>query len=494
MNKEPTLFNFVTDVLMPLATRRGRDTALISFDEGGDERRFSFGEVAQMAQRTGNALALAGAGRGDMVMTLTGSTPEWVASMLGAWRIGAVALPCNEMLRAKDLAHRVALAKPAVIVTSDRNLDELERAIDLCGREPRVIVAESGELSAATSPEAGPCQTAIDDPALVIFTSGTAGEPRPVVHSQRYLWGQQVQARHWVAAHEGDVAWCTAATGWSKSSRNVFVAPWLCGATAVVEDARFDPQRRLETVRRACVTVLCQAPTEYRMIAKRVQLDKAATGGLRHLISAGEPLNPEIVGTFKDSTGLEIHDSYGQTETGALTAMPPDGPVRPGSMGKALPGFGLHLKDGELHVKVATVPTIFKGYLDGEPLSSEWYATGDLVREDDDGYLWFEGRSDDLILSAGYRIGPFEVESALVEHPCVVEAAAVAAPDEERGSIVKAYVVLKDGDGTGGLAQELQDHVKRVTAPYKYPRQIEFVEELPKTASGKIKRAELRNS
>ncbi|HEX3262988.1 MAG TPA: AMP-binding protein, partial [Solirubrobacterales bacterium] len=318
--------------------------------------------------------------------------------------------------------------------------------------------------------------------------------PRGALHAQRYLPGQRTQAVHWFGAQEGELAWCTAATGWSKSSRNSFVAPWLTGAAALVHDGRFDPVERLELIERERVNVLCQAPTEYRMIAKRAGVRPLSS--IRRLVSAGEALNPEIIDEFRGRAGLEICDGYGQTETGALTGVQPGDEVKPGSMGRALPGIELRIADGELQLRATSCPTFFGGYLDSdrrpELIDGVWWPTGDYVREDEDGTLWFEGRGDDIIVSAGYRIGPYEVESALVSHPSVAEAAAVPAPDPERGSVVRAIVVLRQGDPSPGLAEKLQDHVKRITAPYKYPRIVEFADELPKTASGKIKRAELR--
>jgi acyl-coenzyme A synthetase/AMP-(fatty) acid ligase len=300
---------------------------------------------------------------------------------------------------------------------------------------------------------------------------------------------------HWVGAHEGELAWCTAATGWSKSSRNSFVAPWLTGAAALLHDGRFDPAERLEVIERERVNVLCQAPTEYRMIAKRAGVRPLPS--IRRMVSAGEALNPEVIEEFRDRASLEICDGYGQTETGALTGIQPGDTLKPGSMGRPLPGIEVRIADGELQLKASTCPTFFVGYLNSdsgpELVDGEWWPTGDYVREDEDGTLWFEGRGDDIIVSAGYRIGPYEVESALVSHPAVAEAAAVPAPDPERGSVVRAIVVLRDGEPSDELAQQLQDHVKRVTAPYKYPRIVEFASELPKTTSGKIKRAELRS-
>ena len=314
---------------------------------------------------------------------------------------------------------------------------------------------------------------------------GTAGEPKCVVHGGRYLAGQLVQAEHWLGAQSGELVWCTASSGWSKSARNVFIAPWLRGAAALLHDARFDPDERLELIEREGVQVLCMAPTEYRAVAKRAEL--RALPSLRHAVAAGEPLNPEVIRTWSEATGIEIHDGYGQTETGALTGMPIGPPVRPGSMGKPLPGFRLWVEDGELCADPSSVPTFF---LDGG--DGAWH-TGDRVSQDEDGYLWFEGRTDDVIISAGYRIGPFEVESALVSHAAVAEAAAVAAPDEERGAVVRAVVVLRDShEPSDELARELQEHVKDETAPYKYPRIVEFADSLPKTGSGKIRRGELR--
>jgi len=284
--------------------------------------------------------------------------------------------------------------------------------------------------------------------------------------------------------------WCTAASGWSKSARNVFIAPWLRGAAALLHDGRFDPHERLELLARERVDVLCMAPTEYRVIAKRATL--VALPALRGMVAAGEALNPEVLRAWEEVTGLAIRDGYGQTETGQMTAMPIEAPARPGSMGRPLPGVRLRVIEGELVADPASVPTFFLRYLGEEPPVGPWH-TGDRVHEDEDGYLYFEGRNDDVIISAGYRIGPFEVESALVAHPAVAEAAAVAAPDDERGSIVRAVVVLRDGyDPTEALATELQEHVKRDTAPYKYPRRVDFVAELPKTSSGKVQRALLR--
>ena len=491
-------FNFTTDVIERLASIRPNDEALRAISKDGSRRSFTFADVADASARAAATLSQNGVGRDDVVMTIIGVRPEWVFMLLAAWRIGAVALPCSEQLRRKDIALRIDAARPKLAVLAGADVSEFEAAAAECEARPPYLDVDTQPLLSETRAPAA--ETAPEDRALIVFTSGTAGEPRGAVHTQRYLGSQSTQAEHWLGAEPGDLVWCTAASGWSKSARNSFVAAWTRGAACLLHDGRFDPAERMSLVAQEGVNVLCQAPTEYRMIAKRHALDLDAPK-LRRLVSAGEPLNPEVIGTFTDALGLEIHDGYGQTETGQLTGVRIGDKVRPGSMGRALPGFGLHVldhsgepvADGELCLDPSTVPTFFRGYLGEEPYGTARWHTGDRVRRDDDGYLWFEGRTDDVILSAGYRIGPFEVESALVGHPAVAEAAAVGAPDEERGAVVRAVVVLRDGHrGDAALIKELQNHVKQTTAPYKYPRIVEFREELPKTASGKIKRAELR--
>jgi acyl-coenzyme A synthetase/AMP-(fatty) acid ligase len=418
------------------------------------------------------------------VMTLVGNRPEWVFAMLAAFRQGYVALPCNEQLRAKDLRQRLAAVNVGAVVADPRNRTELEAAGVTC---PVIWIDELPDrLSAPPVAAMEP-----DEPALMTFTSGTSGQPKCVVHGHRYLWGQRLQAEHWMALRPGDRVWCTAASGRSKSARNSFIAPWLRGATAVLHDGRFDAEQRVQLLEEERVDVLCMAPTEYRAIVGRGAL--RPTRQLRSCLAAGEALDSEVLRAWTEVTGVAIRDGYGQTETGQITAMPIDEPVRPGSMGKPLPGLRAWVDQSELVVDPATLPTFFLRY-DGEaPPEPNVWRTGDRVRQDDDGYLYFEGRADDVIISAGYRIGPLEVESVLIEHPAVADVGVVAAPDEERGSVVRAVVVLRPGfDPRPELARELQQHVKTVTAPYKYPRRIDFVDALPRTASGKLRRAALR--
>ncbi|HEY2632883.1 MAG TPA: AMP-binding protein [Solirubrobacteraceae bacterium] len=549
--------NFARDVLQD----KSQDgLALLELARDGTRREWTFGEVEQHVGAFADALIEHGVGRGDVVMTLIGNRPEWVLTMMACFRIGAVVLPCTEQSRTKDLRLRLAVAQPELIVADARNRSELEGAAPDCavmwwpeeatpgvGAE-RGVSYETGGLArglnsksrartrvtpkqnntthpdrlSPTGPDtlpsthtnpvsptnpnplSGYVDLASDEPALITFTSGTAGEPKAVVHGQRYLYGQRIQAELWLGAKEGELVWCTAASGWSKSARNVFIAPWSMGASAMLHDARFDPEERLDLIEREKVNVLCMAPTEYRVIAKRTTL--RALPSLKGMVAAGEALNPEILKAWREATGLDIRDGYGQTETGQMTGMDIGIDARAGSMGRALSGVKLDVVEGELVADPRTVPTFFLGYLgegvrrgsdgawtvDDRIEGGAWH-TGDRVTRDEDGYLHFEGRADDVIVSAGYRIGPFEVESALVVHPAVAEAAAVAAPDEERGAVVRAVVVLREGfEPSAALVSELQEHVKAETAPYKYPRVVEFASELPKTASGKVKRSELR--
>jgi acetyl-CoA synthetase len=460
---------------------------IVAVDAEANRRDWYFGELIACSAGISGAFAARGVGKGDVVMTLVGNRIEWVLSLLACWRMGAVALPCSTMLRRADLEHRVAAANPKLCVGEPALLAELPAGVPAMDLEEVARVLDE-DLPQETPAAVEPMDP--EDPALIVFTSGTTGAPRGVVHPYRYLSGQETQARHWFGSLPGELAWCTTATGWSKSARNVFLAPWLTGAAAVIHDGRFDPEERLEFARALGVNVLCQAPTEYRMLAKRAELRPLPA--MRRMVSAGEPLDPDTIAAFRAAMEIEPADGYGQTETGQVTANLVGEPVRQGSMGKPLPGIETRIVEGELQLRASSSPTFFSQYLDGERFEGEWWRTGDLVREDEDGYLFFEGRDDDIILSAGYRIGPTEVEAALVSHPAVADAAAVAAPDPERGSVVRAIVVLRDREPSEALVAELQEHCKRETAPYKFPRLVEFAEELPKTSTGKLRRATLR--
>ncbi len=478
--------NFIDDVIQKFPFSQ---EAVIAIDAEGGRKVHYFSHLFARSMGLSGAMLAQGVRRGDVVMILVGSRIEWVTSMLACFRMGAVALSLNPQLTRTDLAYRVAATNPALVIGEERYLANLGDGVpylDMADLE-RIFDEDLDQATPAAAADLDP-----SDPALIVFTSGSTGEPKGVVHSQSYLLGQATQAEHWLGADQGDLVWCTAAPGWSKSSRNSFIAPWLRGAKSLLVDARFDPEARLDIARREGVTVLCQAPTEYRILAKRTTVTPVP--GIRRMVSAGEALNAEVIDVFRESTGLEIADGYGQTETGQVTGIRPGDRVagREGSMGRPLPGIETRIVEDELQVRAATSPTFFSSYIDGTTFEGEWWATGDLVTVDEHGFLFHQGRNDDVISSAGYRIGPVEVESALLTHPRVAEAAAIAAPDPERGSVVKAVVVLRDGEPDDQLVAEIQQHCRDATAPYKYPRIVEFTDELPKTASGKIKRAELR--
>lgn len=445
------------------------------------DRRWTFGELLDEAGAVVAGLVARGVRRGDVVLSLQGSGAAQVSLTLACLWLGAPVLPCSEMLRAKDVAVRVRSARPALVVADRRNAAALD-GVD--------VPVWWTDIPASGSRPPGFIELDDTDPSFVLFTSGTSGEPKLVRHGQRYVWGQRLQATTWLAAEPGELVWSTAAPGWSKSARNSFVAPWWCGAAAVVQDRRFDAAERLDTIRRLGVNVLCMAPTEYRLIATHGPLGPLPS--LRRLVTAGEALGVSAWQAWREQTGLAISDGYGQTETGQVTGTPPGEVSPPGSMGRPLTGVSVEIVDGELTVDPATLPAFFLGYDSSDVGPGRWH-TGDSVRQDDDGWLFFEARADDVIISAGYRIGPAEVESTLLGHEAVRECGVVAVPDDTRGSVVGAAVVLRDGySPSAALIADLQAYVRAETAPYKYPRRVWFVDELPKTTSGKILRSALR--
>ncbi|HEY7178764.1 MAG TPA: AMP-binding protein [Gaiella sp.] len=503
----PARFNFTRDVVEALAAQYPR-VGLTFVDREGIVDRRRFGEVAADAARWAHLLR-ARLDRGDRVLVVTGKVPAWHGAMMGALKGGLVAVPCSDMLRAADLAFR-ARHSGARLVVADRSCEvEIEEMVDQLDSPVAVVYLDEARTELSGYMGSAPTEdTAASEHALILYTSGTTKDPRGVVHTHGCTWAMRAQAEHWLTAQENDVVWCTAGTGWAKSIWNVLVGPWSQGAEIVLHESGFDPEERLELMERLGVSVLCQAPTEYRLLAKLDALATVRLPRLRHAVSAGEPLNPEVIERFRDTLGITIHDGYGQTESALLVANVPGTEIRPGSMGLPTPGHDVGVIDADGQLCPPGVegdlalhgrpPTLFAGYWNAPEETKRafrdgWYVTGDRALRDEDGYLWFVGRADDVILSAAYRIGPFEVESALLQHPAVAESAVVGAPDADRGQVVKAFVVLRPGtDPTADLIAELQEHVKSVTAPYKYPREIAFVDELPKTTSGKIKRADLR--
>jgi len=363
----------------------------------------------------------------------------------------------------------------------------------------------------SASDEFQTADTAFDEDALCYFTSGTTGYPKMTIHVHGYGLAHKITGKYWLDLSADDLHWNISDTGWAKAAYSSYFGPWNQGTTLFVHHtAVFDPVKSLQLLSTHPVTTMCGAPTIYRMLVQQ-DLTQYKFPHLRHCVGAGEPLNPEVIETWKRATDIVIRDGYGQTETVLVCGNFPFLEPRFGSMGKPMPGIDMAIIDNDgqtvaaneegdiaIRVKPNRAPGLFTEYRgDKERFDAcfvgDWYITGDRGYIDDDGYFWFVSRADDVILSAGYRIGPFEVESALIEHAAVVESAVVASPDETRGAVVKAFVVLAPGiTGTDALAQELKDHVKNVTAPYKYPRKIQFVDALPKTVSGKIRRVELR--
>jgi acyl-coenzyme A synthetase/AMP-(fatty) acid ligase len=508
----PERFNFARDVVDHWAAAAGKP-ALLWCDDSGRERRFAFDEIARASCRFANLLAARGVGRGDRVIVMLPRLPEWQIAMVGALRAGAIPIPCIDMLTAKDIAYRVGHSGAVAAVTTAASTAKFADAARL--RLRASVGAADGwlELGAAlaSQPEAfDAVALAADEPAIMYYTSGSTGNPKGVTHAARAIWAWRVSAWYWLDLRPDDFMWCTADTGWSKAGTSILFGPWSCGAQVLFYDGRFDPRLRLELLARHRVTVFCAAATELRRLIAEdfAGFDLSA---LRLAVSAGETVNPEVVRRWVEKTGVPLLDGYGQTETLMTVLNYPCLPVRPGSMGKPLPGTEVALvaadgtlasAAGELAIRLPN-PQVMLGYWQEPERAAaaratidgvEYWLTGDVVSRDADGYLFYAGRADDVISSAGYRIGPMEVENALIEHPAVQESAAVASPDAERGEVVKAFVVLRPGHApSAALALELQEHVKRVTAPYKYPRRIEFVAELPKTASGKLRRRELRD-
>ncbi len=510
----PKDYNIVS-VVEKHAEKNPDKVAIFWEDADGNARQVTFSELVAGAHRFGDALMKLGVRKGDPVIHVLPRVPEAHMVQQGTFVAGGVAVPCSEMLKGKEIAYRAQVSGAKVIVAHLATADEVEKARGESPLETFILIGGSRpgwlsfeELMAEGNPNVEKVPLTVDDPMTINFTSGTTGNPKPVVHKHRWMYcHNRITARYWWDASEEDVIWATTAPGWAKWYWSPVGVGLTTGASQLMYNGRFDAARYMELLEKYKVTKLCATPTEYRLFAQLPDLGKYKLA-LKDAMSAGEPLNVEPIEAFKRAFGVTIRDGYGQTESVCLVCNYPGIEVKPGAMGVPTPGTGVTLIDengnpvpkgevGEIAVRPDN-PAIFDGYwkapeLDKEAFSGGWYRTGDLARMDEDGYLFFEGRADDVILTSGYRIGPFEVEDALVSHPAVVEAAAIAAPDRTRGEIVKAFVILAEGyTPSDELVKELQEHVKRVTAPYKYPRAIEFVTELPKTTSGKIKRAELK--
>jgi acetyl-CoA synthetase len=519
----PDTYNPTIDIVERWAHERPDDLALVSLDgAGGVVAEHTAADLAREARQAARALLELGVRKGDPVFIMLPRVPAWYAAMLGVIRIGAIAMPGTNQLTSRDISYRIRSADAVAAITDATGAEKID-AIDvpldtLRHRIAWNAVVRAGwqdyeELMAnAGDGEVPVPSTSKDDPVLLFFTSGTVSYPKMVLHPASYGAGHISTARFWHDLRPGDRHWTVSDTGWAKAAWGGLYGQFHERATVVqVALGKPDADTILSIIKNAGITSFCAPPTLYRLL---VQADLSAHDlrTLRHCTSAGEPLNPEVIRAWKEGTGgLTIYDGYGQSETTVLVANYRAVPVRPGSMGKPVPGWDVEVVDdsggpadddvvGNVAVRVTDPrPTgLFEEYhrdpeANAHSFRGEWYFTGDKAWRDGDGYLWFEGRDDDVITSSAYRIGPFEVESALIEHPAVAEAAVVGKDDPERTQIVTAFCVLTGGrEGTDELAKELQDHTRKLTAPYKYPREIHFVTELPKTVSGKIRRSELR--
>ncbi len=520
----PENYNFAFDFLDAEAAADPTRPAMLHVDTNGNRRDFDLAYFSRESSKAANALTKLGLKRGDRVMVILYRRVEWWVTILALHKIGAVPVPSPNLLTVHDIDFRVNYAKIKAVVVEDSITERMVEAKTKCPSLSIMVQVGEGALPEgwasydkilAEAPDVFPrpdYKPGGDDPMLIFFSSGTTGMPKMVEHTYAYPLGHFTTGVYWHDLNPGDVHLTLADTGWGKAVWGKFYGQWMAGANVAVWDFRgkFVPAELLEVLAAHKITSFCAPPTVYRFLI-REDLKKYDLSALRHCTTAGELLNDGVFKAWKAATGLPIYEGYGQTETCLQLATFPFMKPKPGSIGKPTPGWDLVLMDdkgnpcppgveGEICIKLGKGRNLglFIGYLD-EPektasvMHDGYYQTGDKAWVDEDGFYWFLGRTDDLIKSSGYRIGPFEVESALITHPAVVEAAVTGVPDPVRGQAVKATLVLAAGyEPSDELVKELQNHVKKETAPYKYPRIIDFTKELPKTISGKIKRAEIR--
>lgn len=512
----PERFNFATDVVDHYA-QEADGLALIWANAQGQEEHFRFSDISRLSMRAATALTARGIGKGDIVLIMTPRIPQWQIAMVACLRIGAIAIPCIEMLTASDLAYRIRHAGVKGVICRTSQVGKFEGLLD----NVTARIAIGGEVAgfddwdqalATASSAIQPAEVLADDPAVLYYTSGSTGMPKGVLHAARGVYAWRGSAEFWLDLGPGDIIWCTADVGWSKAGTSILFGPWSMGACSFFYDGPFDATKRLQLLERYQITVYCAPGTElFRIIDEKISAYDLSN--LRHTVSAGETLNEVVAERWRSRTGIPILEAYGQTETLMTLLNYPCKALRNGSMGLPMPGLDIEIVDlegrrlpagheGEIAVRLPA-PQIMLGYLnDSEKTaqsivqadSEQWFLTGDRGIRDTDGYFYYRGRSDDVISSSGYRVGPSEVENALLEHPAVLECAVIGKPDQERGEIVKAFVVLRDNmELTDQFKKEIQEHVKKTTAPYKYPREIESITELPKTLTGKIQRKALRD-
>ena len=520
----PENFHFAYDVVDEYAAIAPEKRAMVWCDDLGDERIFTFADIKRISDKAANFFLSRGIGRGDTVVVILQRRHEYWTTLMALAKIGAIAIPATHMLMEKDLVYRMQKAdvKMVVSVNDDELCENIARAaekvasvqtlVTLGKREGFLDLTEETEKQSETLCTPYKEERSADDITLLYFTSGTTGLPKMVCLSERYTLGHIVTARFWHHCIDDGLHFTLAETGWAKASWGKLFGQWLCGSAIFVYDfhGKFEPDDLMNHIAKYRITTFCAPPTVYRFMIK-TDLSKYDLSSVRYMMTAGEALNPEIYRKIVMKTGHKIYEGFGQTETTVVCATFPDYmEIRPGSMGKPSPLYNVQLLDdegrpvepgmtGEICIRLREPQEgLFDGYYRDDALTHTvkydgYYHLGDLAFCDSDGYYWFVGRKDDIIKSSGYRIGPFEVESALMEHPAVLECAITAVPDELRGQLVKATIVLARGYAPSDeLVKELQNHVKKTTAPYEYPRVVEFVEELPKTISGKIRMVQIR--
>lgn len=519
----PANFNFGFDVIDYAAEHSNKAAYLAVSGDGKDITEHQYSDVKERSNRFANVMREAGIKQQDFAIVILPRIPAWYEVIVGCMKLGVVSMPGTNLLTAKDIEYRINKALANTIVVTPEHVEKVEEIRGKCpslkhfivvgGEHPGWISFESAMATA--SPELNRDDLGAsnsDDLMMAYFTSGTTANPKLVPRSFGYALAHVVTGAYWLDQKENDIHWTLTDTGWAKAAWGMLFGPWLMNSCMVLYDGTgFDADLHLNLVKKLGVTTFCAPPTVFRIFAQ-MDLSSYDLSTIRHTTGAGEPLNPEVIRVWEKATGGVIYDGYGQTETVNIVANVPSLEVKPGSMGKPTPGFDVQVVDDDgnlvavdeighiaLRLTDPAPPGLFDGYYDGpdKRLCAEfrngWYYTGDTATKDSDGYFWFVGRSDDVISSAGYRISPFEVESTLLEHPDIVESAVVGKPDEIRGHIVKAFVVLAEGvSDSDEMVVNIQEFVKQATAPYKYPREIEFRESLPKTISGKIRRVELR--
>jgi len=514
----PNEYNIGYDVVdKHTETDKKNKIALYWENAEGETDKFTFLEMKHLSNKFGNALKKIGFKKGDKFLIRLPNLPQFQISFLGGVKIGVIPIPSSVMFRAHEIEYRINDSGSKAIITTSRYVDEVNKIKDNCPMLKHIIIVDEAyddqlsydELMKNSSQNLEIEPTKKDDMAFFCYTSGTTGEPKGTVHLHRWVPGNDPSVLFWQQGKENDIITHTGDLNWIFPLGNGFLYPWRWGISTFIYDGKFNAKRWFELLEKYEITNLASVPTAYRLFVAVKDAEKNYDlSKLSHCISAGEPLNPEVIKEWKRRFGLDIYDGIGMTEVMVYLSNIKGMRIKPGSCGRPQPGKictiidpdGKLLPTGEpgiLAIK-KTDPGLFKEYWNKpkktiESFKNGWFLTGDVLYQDKDGYFWFSGRDDDLIMASGYRISPFEVESAIISHPDVLEAAVVASPDEIRGVIVKAFIILHDKKkASDKLIKDIQEHCKKVAAPYKYPREIEFVEELPKTQSGKIKRKELR--